>query len=129
MFDDVAVIVVAGGGGLRFGGAKQFVLLGGQSVVNRALATASAVCAHVIAVVPADAQWQAPVGVVRVVGGPTRSASTRNGLAAVPSHCDIVVVHDGSRPLCEASLYCSVIAAVRDGADAAIPGLAISDTV
>jgi 2-C-methyl-D-erythritol 4-phosphate cytidylyltransferase len=127
--DDVAIIVVAGGGGTRFGGAKQFAALHASTVLDLSVQTALAVTPHVVAVVPADAEWAPPVGCVRVDGGATRSASTRCGLAAITSDPAIVVVHDGARPLCTADLYASVIAAVRAGADAAVPALAVSDTV
>jgi 2-C-methyl-D-erythritol 4-phosphate cytidylyltransferase len=42
---------------------------------------------------------------------------------------DIVVVHDGARPFASEDLYRLVIAAVRDGADGAIPGVPVTDTV
>ena len=129
MFDDVAIIVVAGGGGTRFGGAKQFAKLGNATVLDHCVATALRVSHTVIAVVPIDAEWNAPTGCVRVAGGASRSASTRCGLGAIPAATRIVVVHDGARPLCEVALYASVIAAVRGGADAAIPALPVSDTV
>ena len=66
-------IVVAAGGGARFGGAKQFLPLGGASVVERAVATAGEACDGVVVVVPAGADWHAPDGVQVAVGGATRS--------------------------------------------------------
>lgn len=129
MQDDVAIIVVAGGGGTRFGGAKQFAALRSSTVLDLSVQTALAITPHVVAVVPADADWSPPTGCVRVDGGATRSASTRCGLAAIVSDPAIVVVHDGARPLCTRELYESVIDAVRGGADAAVPALAVSDTV
>jgi 2-C-methyl-D-erythritol 4-phosphate cytidylyltransferase len=65
---------------------------------------------------------------VVVTGGATRSASVRCGLV----HCGdaaIVVVHDAARPLASAALFLSVVEAINQGADAAIPGLAVTDTV
>jgi 2-C-methyl-D-erythritol 4-phosphate cytidylyltransferase len=53
----------------------------------------------------------------------------RSGLACVPPDVDVVVVHDAARPLATPALFARVIAAVRDGADAAVPALAIADTV
>ena len=38
-------------------------------------------------------------------------------------------VHDAARPLASPDLYARVIAAVRAGADGAIPGLAVTDTI
>ena len=55
--------------------------------------------------------------------------SVRAGLAAVPRGAEIVVVHDAARPLASAELFQAVIGAVRDGADGAVPGLAVADTL
>jgi len=64
-----------------------------------------------------------------VPGGPTRAASVRAGLEVVPSDTAIVVVHDAARPLATPHLFEAVVGAVRDGADAAIPGLRVADTL
>jgi 2-C-methyl-D-erythritol 4-phosphate cytidylyltransferase len=122
-------IVVAAGGGTRFGGAKQFVRLGPTTVVERAARIAASVSDGVVVVLPADVEWHAPVPVEMVTGGATRSDSVRSGLAVVPPDVDIVVVHDAARPLASRALFSAVITAVRDGADAAIPVLPIVDTV
>jgi 2-C-methyl-D-erythritol 4-phosphate cytidylyltransferase len=122
-------IVVAAGGGTRFGGAKQFAPLGAGTVVDRSVAVARSACDEVVVVLPADAHWSAPEGVRTATGGPTRSASVRAGLAEVPQTVDVVVVHDAARPLASLAVFARVIAAVRDGADAAVPGLPMPDTV
>jgi 2-C-methyl-D-erythritol 4-phosphate cytidylyltransferase len=64
-----------------------------------------------------------------VPGGSTRSGSVRAGLDAVASSATVVVVHDAVRPLAAPALFDAVIGAVRAGADAAVPGLPIPDTV
>jgi 2-C-methyl-D-erythritol 4-phosphate cytidylyltransferase len=122
-------IVVAAGGGARFGGTKQFAPLGAGTVVDRSVAVAGAACDEVVVVLPANCEWQAPAGVHTATGGRTRSASVRAGLAAVPQTVDVVVVHDAARPLASRGLFARVIAAVNDGADAAVPGLQMPDTV
>jgi 2-C-methyl-D-erythritol 4-phosphate cytidylyltransferase len=53
----------------------------------------------------------------------------RAALAAVPLDADVIVVHDAARPLASPMLFAAVIAAVRAGADAAVPGLPVSDTL
>lgn len=53
----------------------------------------------------------------------------RAGLAAVPDEAAVVVVHDGPRPAATTDLFTAVVDAVRAGADGAIPGLAVTDTV
>ena len=41
----------------------------------------------------------------------------------------VLVVHDAARPLASDDLFARVIAAVRAGADAAVPGIAVADTL
>jgi 2-C-methyl-D-erythritol 4-phosphate cytidylyltransferase len=124
-------IVVAGGRGSRFGAAKQFARLGGATVLERSLATAARVCDGVVVALPHEgkSRWQPAPPVVAVEGGETRGDSVRAALAAVPADAEIIVVHDAARPLASPLLFATVIAAVRAGADAAIPGLAVTDTV
>ena len=50
-------------------------------------------------------------------------------LAALPDDVDVVLVHDAARPFVPASVVEAVIAAVRDGHDAVIPVIPVSDTV
>ena len=128
----VWTIVVAAGSGTRFGGEKQFALIGGERVIDRSVAVAKTASDGVVVVV-APAQLQAvesSIAVDAVVeGGATRSASVRAGLSAVPAAADIIVVHDAARPLASVELYEAVIAAVANGADAAIPGVEVVDTI
>ncbi len=122
-------IVVAAGGGTRFGGAKQFARLGGATVLDRAVGTARESCDGVVVVLAAGATWDAPAGVRTATGGATRSASVRAGLACVPKSADVVVVHDAARPLASRRLFASVIDAIREGADAAVPAIPVVDTL
>jgi 2-C-methyl-D-erythritol 4-phosphate cytidylyltransferase len=122
-------IVVAAGGGSRFGAAKQFARLGDVSVLDRAAGVARESCDGLVVVLPAGRDWPAPAGVRVATGGATRSASVRAGLACVPDEVDVVVVHDAARPLASRGLFARVIAAVRAGADAAVPGVPVTDTV
>jgi 2-C-methyl-D-erythritol 4-phosphate cytidylyltransferase len=121
-------VVVAGGSGSRFGAAKQFSDLAGRPVLSWSLDAARRACEGVVLVVPAghDRAWDADR---IVVGGTTRSASVRAGLAAVPADAEVIVVHDAARPLARLELWHSVIEAVAAGADAAIPGTPVTDTV
>ena len=131
----VWIVVVAAGSGTRFGGPKQYELLGSSRVVDRSIATACRVAHRVALVVPAGdvealrAQYRTNPAVVVVAGGTTRSASVRGGLGAVSNDAEVIVVHDAARPLATESLFEQVIAAVLAGADAAVPGVAVSDSL
>lgn len=124
----VWTIVVAAGSGERFGAPKQLLPFGDARVVDHAVGTAAAVSEGVVVVVPPNSSWTVD-GAVMVPGGATRSESVRAGLGAVPDAANIVLIHDAARPLATRSLFERIVAAVRDGADGAVPGLAMSDTV
>lgn len=121
----VWTVVVAAGGGSRFGGAKQYEVVGGRRVLDRSVDVARSASAGVVVVVPADDAERERA----VAGGRTRSASVRAGLAHVPADATIVCVHDAARPFATVGLYASVVAAVRAGADGAVPGVAVTDTM
>jgi 2-C-methyl-D-erythritol 4-phosphate cytidylyltransferase len=129
----VWAIVVAAGSGTRMGRRKQFVPLGGRELVAWTLDVARAASSGVVLVVPADevdrCAADAPAGVRVVAGGDTRSASVRAGLAAVPDDAAVVCVHDGARPFASGELFAAVVAAVAAGADGAVPGLPVTDTI
>lgn len=100
-------------------------MLGDERVVDRSARIARSATDGVVLVVP-------PGDVAREggrAGGATRSASVRSGLAAVPDDVAIVCVHDAARPLATVDLYRRVIGAVAAGADAAVPGVPVADTI
>ncbi len=130
----VWTIVVAAGSGRRFGGAtsKQYLPLAGMTLLERSLEVARDASDGVVLVVAPDRlEDPAPGADAVVAGGSTRSGSVRAGLAAVPddAEVEVIIVHDAARPLASPALFASVIEAVRNGADAALPGLAIADTI
>ena len=117
--------MVGGGSGRRFGLAKQYEALGEVRVIDRSVAIAHEASDGVVVVVPPeDAEREGAIA-----GGATRSESVRAGLAAVPLDATIICVHDAARPLATVDLYRRAIAAVRNGADAAIPAVAVADTI
>lgn len=124
----VAAVVVAAGQGVRFGGLKQFLDLDGSTVAAHSVRAAREHCDVVVLVVPKDYEGDGEGADVVVVGGETRAASVRAGLA----RCDdasIIVVHDAARPNASPALFSRVIDAVKNGADGAVPGLAVTDTI
>lgn len=125
----VWTIVVAAGSGARFGAAKQFAEINGRRAVDRAVDRAREVSDGVVVVLPPDGTWTGPPVAADVPGGPTRAASVRAGLDAVSGDADVILVHDAARPLASRELFDRVVGAVASGADGAVPGLAITDTV
>jgi len=97
----VWTIVVAAGTGARFGGPKQFAMLGDRRVLDWSVETARSASAGVVVVLP-EAEAEREGG---VIGGATRSESVRRGLAAVPPEATIICVHDAARPFATEHLY------------------------
>jgi 2-C-methyl-D-erythritol 4-phosphate cytidylyltransferase/2-C-methyl-D-erythritol 2,4-cyclodiphosphate synthase len=137
--NNVAAILVAAGRGLRAGGGipKQFRSLPGGTAVRACL---DALVRHpevslVQPVVHADDTVlfeQSASGLAllpAVVGGATRQASVRAGLEALSAKApSIVLVHDAARPFVSPELIQRAIAAAKVNG-AAVPALAVSDTV
>ncbi len=132
----VGAIVAAGGSGLRAGLAKQWLELGGETVLRRSarLLADCPLVDELVLVVPAGEEpraTEALAGLARpgraVAGGPARADSVRNGLAAL-GDCGVVLVHDAARPFATPGLVARVAeAAARDGA--ALAALPVTDTV
>ena len=123
--ETVWTVVVGGGNGQRFGKQKQYELIGDRRVIDHSKAVAEQMSDGVVVVVPASDA----VAERAIAGGNSRSASVRAGLAAVPDDATIVCVHDAARPLASLAVYERVIAAVAAGADAAVPGIPVADTI
>jgi 2-C-methyl-D-erythritol 4-phosphate cytidylyltransferase len=70
----------------------------------------------------------APAGCVGVAGGAHRAASVAAALAAARPSEQVVLVHDGARPLVTAALIEAVLAGL-EGVDCAIAAAAVSDTI
>jgi 2-C-methyl-D-erythritol 4-phosphate cytidylyltransferase len=124
----VAAVVVAAGRGTRFGGAKQFALIDGETVAARSVRQARTVADLVVVVVPEGYDGDGEGADLMVTGGASRASSVRCGLALC-GDADIVIVHDAARPLASSELFRAVVGAIENGADAVIPGLTVTDTV
>lgn len=122
----VVAIVPAAGKGVRMGlkGGKQFVNLAGKPALAHTLSAleASREIDAIIVVTAADQVtrcWQLineyTLGKVQSVvpGGDSRQESVWIGLQRVPDDTEIVVVHDGARPLVETELVNRAIEAAR----------------
>lgn len=135
----VGAVVPAAGRGTRFGSSrsKLFVTIAGQSVLRRsvrALAEHEMVTDVVVAASRHDLGDVARelAGLPKIAdiveGGATRCESVLAGLRALPARADTVLVHDAARPALSRAVIEAVVAGVaRWGA--AVPGVAVSDTV
>ena len=124
------MIVLAAGSGNRFGKPKQFLeLTPGIRLVDAALETAMSVTDNVVLVLPAGHVWEGRPVSVSVIGGKTRLDSVAAGLSALPRDQEVVVIHQSAHPLAPKQTFLDVIGAIRNGADAAVPLLPVSDVV
>lgn len=134
----VGVAIPAAGSGRRMGGVrKPFLELAGVPVLLRALRP---FLAHpgVVAVrvaLPADRLDDPPEWLLAedprialVAGGETRGASVLAALEAMPPGVEVVMVHDGARPLVDRGIIDRCLAEVtpEQGAVAALP---VTDTL
>jgi 2-C-methyl-D-erythritol 4-phosphate cytidylyltransferase len=129
----VGAVVVAAGRGERLGESvpKAFVEVAGRTLLARSLdALRAAGVDHLVAVVPAELVGRAAAdGVVVVAGGATRQESVAAGLAALAPQVRTVLVHDAARALVPAEVVARVVAALRTGHRAVVPGLPVADTL
>ncbi len=137
----IAAVVVAAGRGVRAGGdmPKQFRRIGGETVLRRTLSMLVDVpnLNLLQPVIRAEdrALFQEATAAIAakmlpaVPGGATRQASVRAGLEALEPHApDIVLIHDAARPFASVALTERAIAASQL-TGAAIPGIAVTDTI
>jgi len=134
------VILLGAGAGRRLGAAEPKALLSiaGRPMlgVAAAAAAASPLVGGLVVTFPPGWEGRARacvedlgVPVDLVEGGDSRQASVGAALAKVPGQVGIVAVHDAARPFASPELFAEVIQAVSDGADGAVPVLAVTDTV
>ncbi len=132
--------MVAAGQGARAGGGtpKQFREVAGAPLVLHALRPflRHPAVNSVVLVLPATDAADPPAWLAELIGerllvvagGATRQESARAGLAAIPSTCSIVVVHDGARPVVDNAVLEHVLAHARAGRGA-IAAFPVSDTL
>ncbi len=137
-----AVVVLAAGSGTRFGHTtnKVWLPLSGRRIISRSLVNASKNFKNVrtILVINSDDEVMARATLERevrgidveiVYGGATRHESEYNALqhlapAIIAGDLDVVLIHDGARPLATPALFVEIAeAAHRHGG--AIPTIAV----
>jgi 2-C-methyl-D-erythritol 4-phosphate cytidylyltransferase len=132
----VSAVVVAAGQSRRFGSPKQFALLKGKSVLERSIQAFDEHprVAEIILVLPDEKHgrkfknaFPKISGVVK--GGARRQDSVFEGFRRIdPRRADIVLVHDGARPLVTKELIQRIIEKV-EARGAAVPVIPVEDTV
>jgi len=130
----VAVVIPAAGRGERLGAdrPKAFVDVAGRSLLEHAVDGIRPVADLIVVAAPTTLveQVRSLLSDVEVVaGGDVRQDSVRAALALLPADVDIVLVHDAARAWVPVEVSWRVVQAVRDGADAVIPVVAVTDTV
>jgi 2-C-methyl-D-erythritol 4-phosphate cytidylyltransferase / 2-C-methyl-D-erythritol 2,4-cyclodiphosphate synthase len=141
----VVALIVAGGRGVRAGGAlpKQYATLAGQRVLRRAVLAFlrhPAVAGVRVVIHPDDQDlYEAAVGDLRlpppVSGGSTRQQSVAAGLDVLLKDGDAtILIHDAARPLVSAAVIdrCLGKAAEQRAAGlpvAVLPALAVADSL
>ncbi len=134
-------VIVAGGAGIRLGGElpKPLVLLGRRPLVSYALQVFADHPAINSIVLVCGSSWVKQAekiarrwggGKVTAVvpGGAQRPDSVRAGLAALPSSCRQVAIHDAARPFVKPTLITAAFAAL-DRNHGAVPGIPLTDTL
>jgi 2-C-methyl-D-erythritol 4-phosphate cytidylyltransferase len=141
----VAAIVCAGGSGERLGvaGGKQLALVAGLPVLAWTIAAldAAAEVDHIVLVCPAGRADEYRAAAVDPVApstpvsyapsGSSRQMSVASGITAAPSEAEVLLVHDGARPLVTPEIVASTIAALENDplAAGAVVGQPAIDTL
>ncbi len=137
----ISVIIPAAGQGKRFGAGtnKAFVSLAGKTILERTVAAFSDLpeVSEIIIVIAPDeldeikrqVKFYPRQDIIKAVaGGSERQYSVENALAAIRDDAEIVLIHDGARPLISRRVIHQVIKAVRDNS-AAIVAVPVKDTI
>jgi len=135
----VSIVIVAAGRGSRAGDGlpKQYRKLGGKAVLRRTIESFLSIDASFdirCVIHPDDTALykEATAGLnllAPVFGGATRQESVFNGLKALETDTDYVLVHDAERPFVPRQVVTDVIHALDAGAEAVIPGVPVADTL
>jgi 2-C-methyl-D-erythritol 4-phosphate cytidylyltransferase len=141
--EEIWVIVAAAGEsrrmGLPDGESKQFLLLGGEPILNhsvRRLLAMPQVDGLVVVLHPSHTvrfasellAFDDSKPLLIAEGGRKRSDSVRAGLLEVPAAAAVIAVHDGARPLFSRHVFERCLTALRD-VDGAVPGIEVNDTL
>ncbi len=135
----VSAIIAAGGEGKRMGQPKQFLPLLGRPMIAYSLdAFNHCELVHEIILVinPEDLsraeKLVKEIGIIKeikiAIGGRERQDSVYHGLNRVSKEAEIVVIHDGCRPLVTKRLIVDVISQA-EVSGAVVPAVPVKDTI
>lgn len=138
-YADTGVVIVAGGGGTRFGGNKLLVKIDGMPVFLHSLQTFARLvpAGHIVLVVSAEARHEfehaltdAPFanGIHIVSGGRSRQESAFNGLKGLPEEVEFAAVHDAARPFVAPEIISACIDSARE-TGSGVAARRVTDTI
>ena len=134
-------VIVAAGSGSRFGGElpKQFCpLADGRPVLMTTIDNIRSSHTGEVILVLSHEMIEPWLKMCRVhhytspsivTGGAIRWHSVKAAIDIIPNNAEIITVHDGARPVVTPRIINAVIETVRQGADGAIPAVAVTDSL
>lgn len=139
---NVVSIIPAAGKGQRMGPGpkKPYLLLNGRPILYYVLAgldKTTAVAQLIIAVYPGEEEicrkeiiqkFSFKKNIEIISGGETRQDSVRQALNNLPQNCDMVLIHDGARPLISQKMIANAIQATAKWRATAM-GVPVKDTI
>lgn len=138
----IEIIIVAAGSGLRYGAPlpKQFCLLAGRPLLMHTIDRLRSLMpeAGLTIVISRDMAdfWQKLCSDYKfrspriVFGGSSRWESVRNAISSSDEKADIIMVHDGVRPLVDSNIINGLTEALDDpDVDGAIPTIPVTDSL
>lgn len=138
--EKIFALIVSAGNSSRMGGIdKQLAMFGGKAVLEHTLTTFQRVANlnGIVLIVPSSKlaqmeylckKWKIDKTYTVCAGGNSRQESVKNGLLALPLDCDIVLIHDGARPLVSVESINELIKATKSH-DLATLAMPVKDTI
>lgn len=137
----IAAVIPAGGTGTRMNATvpKQFLVLAGKPILVRTVERVLELeeVTRVVVALPAPhlpaaealfRRHKSRLPVQCIAGGATRQDSVHRGVRVAGLDCEILLVHDAVRPLCDRETMQRVVEAAR-ARGAAVPGLPANETI
>ncbi len=128
-------IITAAGYGKRMGRPKQFIQIGGKSVLEWTLSVfenAKIVDEMILVVNKEDVEQAKKFKFLKlkqvVAGGKERQDSVFEGLKVLPEDAEIVAIHDGVRPFVSAEIIEKAVAEAKE-CGAVVVGIPVNDTI